>query len=259
MDTTVVSGNLACVEPGKDVSQFYTEWDAQNRQIAVTASIASPAASVEIVKSITLTAATSAGTQDLVIGSCDALTVATSAGLPGDFNLDGVVNILDATLFIQEWVRWHTASAPVFDPAVDGIYDLAPYTGTTWPDWTVQGDGKIDIEDAEAFVACWTGAHSSQGSSSSAQSSQSLSEGAAIPITAADDGSGVFRARFTLPANAGFDPSTNSNGNLANVDRGPGAGTLFFTEYDASSRTIYLTGSLEGTPPYVVGVVHTAN
>ena len=61
VDTAVSNGNLACVEPGQGVSQFFSEWNAQTRQIAVTATIASPAVGVEIVKSITLTDATSAG------------------------------------------------------------------------------------------------------------------------------------------------------------------------------------------------------
>ena len=149
-------------------------------------------------------------------------------------------------------------TAPTFDPGIDGIYDLAPFTGTSWPNWTVQGDGAITIEDATAFIACWIGAHSSQ-SASSASSGASQSMGRDIPVVVTNVSSGSFETSVVLPADAKFDPSTNQCGNLMNVDRGPGAGMMFFTEFDAGKRTVHIAGTLAGNSPYDVGVIHLAN
>ena len=131
--------------------------------------------------------------------------------MPGDFNEDGVVNILDATLFIAEWVRWHSSVLPTFDPSVDGVFDLAPYTGTTWPDWTVQGDSAITIQTAAAFIACWIGAHSSAVGAESLATNQSV--GRTIPVTVAGGSSGkCFEVSVVLPAGATFDASIDAMG-----------------------------------------------
>ena len=56
IDTTTNDNTLACVQQGSDVDAFTSNWVADTRTIEITAESLNPAASMEIVHSITLTA-----------------------------------------------------------------------------------------------------------------------------------------------------------------------------------------------------------
>lgn len=265
VDTSIRGAALACVEPGDDVGEFSADWDAGAREIMITAVIISPAMGAEIVRSITLGAPDASRCAALLINGCSGLTVRVGASAPGDFNADGVVNINDASLFVQQWSRWHKTPQPVFSLEVDGPYDLAPRTAGVWPDWAPIGDGIINISDASAFIDCWIAA---QRAAQSAQSLARAASGPALPagtvvrdegdrlvvtITSAPDGR--FDSRVVIPADAAFDARVDASGNLANVQRGDGVGTFFFTEFDPAARAVCVTGSAAGQAPYTIAVI----
>lgn len=264
LDPTLSGGSLACVQPGSGVGMFFSEWDPQNREIAVTASVPTPAVGVEIVKSITLRAPSGSGARQITLDNCPALTVRYGSGLPGDFNSDGAISITDASMFIQQWQRWHRSPKPAFDPRVDGRYDLAPRTTGTWPNWAALGDQVVDIKDASAFIECWITSRYLSGTSQAA-SCASLTMGDrverpaaknAITVSVNDAPGGQFQTSVTIPADAEFDPTVDNSGNLLNVSQGRDVSGLFFTEYDAATRTVLLAGSVTGRAPYKVATIY---
>lgn len=257
VDPTTVDGSLTCIEAGSGVTTLQSEWDSLTREIVITAEIADPSVNVEIVESITLTAPLTAGVKQLSINGCPALDVHIDGYVPGDFDSDELVKITDASLFIQQWVRWHQTSLPVFDPITDGLYDLAPHSSDDWPAWTPSGDGTINIQDAMAFIGCWVGAHSSQPSSSAAsEASRALSVSKPIVVEVREARAGTFEVCVEIPADARFDACTDSAGNLINATRGDGAGNLFFSEYDPDTRTVRLTGEIARPVPCAVAIVY---
>lgn len=262
-----VSGNsLACVEAGSDVSSLTSSWDAASRIITVNVDVSNPSTSAEIVKSINLQAPGTAGSAQITINDCPGLALTVEPPLPGDFTDDHAVDITDAAAFVQEWLRWHSDSMPAWDSATDSLFDLAPHTDGAWPNWTAEGDGSIDIQDAAAFIDCWIGSHSSSSTSSVEYAplincrydALSSADGNEIAVVVDDAPGGMFETTIGIPDGARFNPALDGSGNLRNVVRGAGAGGMFFSEYDAAARTIRLTGSLTGLSPYIVAVIHLA-
>ncbi|MCE5324389.1 Ig-like domain-containing protein [bacterium] len=256
-------GSLACVEAGDDVSSLTSSWDTTSRIITINVEVSNPSTPAEIVKSISLTAPSESGSAQISINGCSALDITIEPPLPGDFNSDHVVNITDAADFVQEWVRWHSTTSPVWDDSTDGPFDLAPCTDGTWPNWTAEGDGCIDIQDAAAFIDCWVGSHTSSEVSSanyvpahscrySALSSDSSDE---IYVVVDSATGGMFETSVGIPDGRGFSPVMDGSGNLKNVVRGAGSGAVFFSEYDKSTRTVHITGSVTGAFPYLVAII----
>ena len=68
-----------------------------------------------------------------------------------------------------------------------------------------------------------------------------------------------FHSNIVLPDKAAFDPAVDAHGNLLNVTASRSAGSLFFSEYDASAHVIRMTGTITGPPPYLVAIIHLAN
>jgi len=181
-------------------------------------------------------------------------------GTPGDFNGDSVVSISDATAFIQAWVRWHTPPLVTFNPDIDQAFDLAPRTIGQWPDWRPIGDEAINIQDATAFIECWIASHP--------PTEQSVARGcvtasrvslvqtpAGIEVIVRDTGASVFEVAVPLDPNVTWDTSPDYSGNVRCVRKGPGAGNLFFAEFDRLRGVVRITGRLAGSAPYVVAVV----
>lgn len=264
VDTATLSGSLACVQAGSGVSMLFSEWDAQNREIAITASISDLRMGAEIVKAIKLTAPSTALAAQVTLDGCPALTVRTGNVVPGDFNGDAAVTISDASLFIQQWQRWHKNPLPVFDPIIDGKYDLAPRTPGAWPAWSPIGDRNINISDASAFIDCWVNARKAEAGATTASlavdvaGAEFVSQRSrnAITVTVTDAPKGTFDVVVAIPEDAQFDPTVDAAGNLANVAPGKDAGPLFFTEYDPGTRTVRLTGSVAGRAPYKVATIY---
>jgi hypothetical protein len=266
LNSTISGDSLACVEAGDDVSSLTSSWDAASRIITINVDVSNPSASAEIVKSISLQSPSTAGSAQIMINDCAGLALTIEPPLPGDFSDDHAVNITDAAAFVQEWLRWHSGSVPAWDAVTDGPFDLAPHTDGTWPYWTAEGDGRVDIQDAAAFVDCWVGSHSSSRMSSveyaplrncryDALDSADENE---IVVAVNDAPGGMFETTIGIPDGARFNPALDGSGNLRNVVRGPGAGGLFFSEYDATTRTVRLTGSVTGISPYLVATIHLA-
>jgi len=268
IDTSTSGGNLVCVEKGADVGTFFTEWDSQTREIGVTAQITNPGAVVEVVKSITLTAPAGGGTHTLTLNGCPGLDVEVTGAAPGDFNGDASISISDASAFIMQWTRWHQNPLPSFDPAADGAFDLAPRTTGAWPNWTPIGDGAITIQDASAFIECWTVSHTPQpqGAADLARTAKVRipvvdirRDGNMLILTTNDVTNGLFEAAVRVPTWCGFDPSLDRDGNLANVTRGGDIGAFFFSEFDPYTRTVRITGDVRGKAPYNVAVIRISD
>ncbi|MCE5313979.1 MAG: Ig-like domain-containing protein [Armatimonadota bacterium] len=267
IDTTTSGGSLTCVEAGGNVSSLVSQWDETTREISVTATVDGAITNAEVIKGITLTAPSNPRSAQITIDGCAALDITFASPLPGDFNGDREVNITDAADFITEWIYWHSATIPVWDDAIDSIYDLAPYTfGGSWPDWTCQGDDVIDILDASAFIDCWIASHSSSSSSSysakyvridrCSASAHSVSGSSDIAVIVEDAPTGVFEVEVELPTGIRFYSGLDDCGNLKNVIRSSGAGGMLFSEYDKKARTVRIAGSVIGSPPYSVAVIH---
>ncbi|MCE5199299.1 MAG: Ig-like domain-containing protein [Armatimonadota bacterium] len=265
VDSTRMNENLTCIEQGSAVTLMTSDWDGAGRLITISAHLAAGATpGAEIVKAIHMTAPTSIGSVQLLLGECSALNMRFKLPEPGDFNLDGNVNTTDAAMFIDAWNRWHGQSAPLFDASTDGPFDLAPHTSNVWPSWTATGDHLININDANAFIDCWLGSHSSQQSASvpavstraCASRTSTISAGNQITVSIDSANNGVFETSVQLPAGATFNAALDTScGNLKNVDPGKSVGEMFFTEYDRRSRTIKLAGNVYGDPPYKVAVI----
>lgn len=265
LDTSLRGTVLACVEPGDDVGLFFADWDASSREIVITAVITSPSIGAEIVRSVTLEAPDANKCARLLINGCPSLTVRVGSAIPGDFNNDGAININDASLFVGQWSRWHRTPLPEFCPVADGPYDLAPRTSGVWPDWVPVGDGKINISDASAFIECWIAArYTAQNPGALACAEPALAtpagtvirdEGDRLVVAITSAPGGRFDAQVEIPADAVFDSRVDASGNLANVFRGDGVGTFFFTEFDALAGTVCISGSVAGQAPYTVAVI----
>lgn len=254
IDTTSVNGSLACVQKGADTSTIRSTWNAQTREIAVSADMATPGSNVEIVKAITLTAPSTQGTQQLTINGSPALTVSVSGSVPGDFNGNGLVDSSDLSLFSSEWARWHKSTARTFDPTADRMYDLAPRNNGPWPAWTPIGDKKINISDAAAFIEGWVRSqNTTMAYSQYVSTSVSRSR---ITVTASSAPYGMFQADISLPSTAKFHTNVSTSGNLLYVVPQRGAGSIFYSEYDAVSRTVRITGIVNGAAPYYVAQIY---
>lgn len=258
------SGSLVCVRKGADAGDFHSEWDSGRRELSITASVPTPSLSCEIVKSIHLGTPAASGKYEIQVQGTAALAIQVRDLVPGDFNGDGVISITDAVRFTQEYVRWQADPPPTFDADVDDLYDLAPHTQAAWPDWIRIGDHVIDAQDAAAFQECWNSAHGS-GAASAASVGYSptlrcaFAADAAMPgqivVTVAKPVNGLFEAVVEIPLGVTFDPAVGPSGSLREVSRGPGSGTVFFSEYDPATRTVRIAGTVKGAAPYPVAVI----
>lgn len=254
IDTTSVNGSLACVQKGADTGTILSTWNSQAREITITAEMANPGSNVEVVKGIVLTAPVAQGTQQLTINGNPALTVSISGSVPGDFNGNGLVDSYDFSLFKSEWLRWHRWS-PVFDMSTDGIYDLAPRSSGPWPVWTPLGDKRINILDATAFVESWVRSQSSI--MDYGQYIKTSSTRTKIYVTVNSAPYGLFQANIKLPTTAKFNSAVSTTtGNLLYVIPQKGAGSLFYSEYDAVNRTVRITGTVNGKAPHYVALIY---
>lgn len=172
--------------------------------------------------------------------------------LPGDLNLDGIVNGADAALFALEWARWHSSRLPVFNASIDAAYDIAPHTPNAWPDWAAVGDGKVNIQDATALTECFMGSRAvgaPYGSYVQTTRTMSLT---LVRVSFAPYG--VYQA--SIPVGS-FNAATDGYGNLKNVLRSSGTGNILYSEYDTATGTIRITGNVSGRPPYSVASIYT--
>ncbi|MCL5103639.1 MAG: Ig-like domain-containing protein [Armatimonadetes bacterium] len=265
VDTTQDSeGNLVCVRKGVDMSSITSSWDATGRVISITGQATTPASSVEVVKSIRLTAPSTTGSMQVLLNENPSLTVRVGSTPPGDFNGDSLVNITDAGWFVQEWVRWQQTPTPTFDPDVDTPYDLAPHTAGVWPNWIPIGDQTIDTQDADAFIDCWTSAHNQQqvtsaGAYEPVSPSKFVAEmdeaGNALTVTVKDAPFGAFEMSIPIPESAKFNSTLDRKGNLASVSKLGAANTLLFSEYDPQTRTIRIAGTVTARGPMKVAAI----
>lgn len=255
IDTTSINGSLACVQKGADAGTIASTWNAQTREIAITVNLANPGSNVELVKAIVLTAPITQGTQQITVNGQPALTVEISGGLlPGDFNKNGTVDSTDLSLFNSEWARWRKTKNRLFDPITDGIYDLAPRSSGPWPSWVPIGDKTINILDATAFVESWTRSQNPTMNYSQYVSTSASKTRISVTVTSAPYA--MFRADIKLPATAKFNPTVGANGNLLYVIPQRGAGSIFYSEYDAVNRTIRITGIVNGKAPHSVALIY---
>ena len=253
LDTTVVDKSLACIRNGSGVNKLQANWNPDSRIISVSAVIASPAACVEIVRSIELVVADGVPETGLMIDGRQALSILPFRPAPGDFNRDRRIDDVDAALFAQEWQKWHRLPPAKFNPAVDAIFDLGPRSVGIWPEWTPIGDGRINIIDATAFVECCVGSQNKI--PTYAGPVQTVRTFSLMQVTVPSAPYGVFQASIQLPPGVGFDAAVDGSGNLRYVYKGIDVGSLFFTEFDAASRTLWLTGNVTGSPPFRVASV----
>ncbi len=258
------SGSLVCVHKGADAGDFHSEWDSGRRELSITASVPTPSLSSEIVKSIHIGTPAASGKYEIQVQGTAVLAIQVRDLVPGDFNGDGVINITDAVRFTQEYVRWQADPLPTFDADVDDLYDLAPHTQVAWPDWVKIGDHVIDTQDAAAFQDCWNSAHGSGASSAASAGysptlrcsfAASAANAGQIVVTVAKPVNGLFEAVIEIPRGVTFDPAFGPSGSLRDVSRGPGSGTVFFSEYDPATRTVRIAGTVKGAAPYSVAVI----
>jgi hypothetical protein len=174
--------------------------------------------------------------------------------IPGDFNADGVVNANDIALFNQRWLRWHQSSRPAYNAAVDAMYDLAPRSSGVWPDWTPIGDRAINIQDATAFIECCTKSRSAALAYNAGAQIYRTSSLIIVSVTSAPYG--IYQATVMLAPGTAFRPTLDGNGNLSRVLRGSRTGSLLYSEYDAATRTIRITGTVTGYAPYTVASIY---
>lgn len=253
LDAKVVDKSLACIRNGSGVDRLEVNWNPDSRTISVRAYIASPAATVEIIKSISLIVANGVPETALTIDGRPALCITPFKPAPGDFNRDRQINDLDIALFGQQWQKWHRLPPPVFNPAVDAVFDLGPRNPGIWPEWTPIGDGRINILDATAFVECWMGSQNKIPVYLGPV--QTVRTFSLMQVTVPSAPYGVFQAAIQLPSSAGFDPAIDGSGNLRYVFKGIGVGNLFFSEFDPATRTLWLTGNVTGSPPFHVASI----
>lgn len=174
--------------------------------------------------------------------------------IPGDFTGDRVVDSADVSLFNKEWLRCHRSSKAKFNASVDGIYDLAPRATGAWPDWTPIGDKSININDATAFVECLT---KSPGKTLSYKSNTYIYRATSLMLVSAVSApNGIYQVSVALPSGVVFGSSLDGSGNLSRVLKGSGAGSILYSEYDAATRTIRITGTVTGSAPYMVALIY---
>lgn len=253
LDTTVIDKSLACIRNGSGVDKLEANWDPDSRTISVRAAISAPAACVEIIKSMALTVIDGAPETGLMIDGRRALSILPFRPAPGDFNRDRQIDDIDVALFSQKWLKWHRLPPPVFNPAVDAIFDLAPRSLGIWPEWTPIGDGKVNILDATAFIECCVGSQNK--APIYAGPVQTIRTFSLMQVTVPSAPYGVFQVSIQLPVGVGFDPAIDGSGNLRYVFKGIDVGSLFYSEFDPASRTLWLTGNVTGSPPFRVASV----
>lgn len=254
MDSSVDgSGNLVCVKKGIDAGNLTSSWNAATREISISSDITNPSVSAELVKAIRLATSTSTGKFQVQLQGVPKLDVNVGNIAPGDFNGDGVVNIVDAMRFTGEWARWQANPAPVYDTDIDDPFDLAPHTAGIWPNWTRIGNHAINMDDLTAFQECWTTAHSlSLRAPANLTGKQTTLGKVLIQKYANKDLSlviekscgGLFSVEIPV-ANNRFDPTVGPDGNLVNVNKEQDAGTILFSEYDPVAKAIRITGLID--------------
>lgn len=175
------------------------------------------------------------------------------SAVPGDFNGDKVVTSADVALFNKEWLRWRQSARQAFDASIDGRYDLAPRQPGVWPSWQPIGDRTINMQDATVFVECF--AKSRISASSYANAVQTYRTASLILVVVPSATYGIYQVSVTLPVGVTFRPLIGSNGNLTKVLKGSKAGSLFYTQYEAATRTIRITGNVTGSAPYSVATI----
>jgi hypothetical protein len=263
IDETVADGSLSCVQKGDDVNNFTSQWNAQTRTLTITAEVMSTGTDVEVVKAIYLMAPSTASLEQLVLNESSTLDISFGM-LPGDFDGDQYVTVNDASMFIQEWVKWHESILPQFDYKLDETYDLAPHSAGSWPNWGTYGDQSINIMDAMTFTEVWIATHNTPASAAAEttvspnwQSRIYARNNKGVMIITVDTAEqGIYMIGVPVPNDMRFDPSKDATGNLLNVVPAQNSGTMLFSEYDERTRTIYITGDVAGPPPYEVAEVH---
>lgn len=254
IDTTPVDGSLACIRNGSSVSTLKATWDPATRIISVAANLLSPSQSAEIISSIAMSVAAGAMSPQLAINGSTALAIQLTTPIPGDLNYDGLVNSTDLGMFNKEWLRWHQSPLPAFGPGADAAYDLAPRNIGVWPYWTPLGDRVINIQDATAFTECYTASRSATMAYTSAV--QTFVTTTLIQISIASAPYGIYQVSVALPSNVRFNSAVDANGNLRYLYRGLSAGGILYSEYDAATRTVRITGNVVGNSPYRIASIY---
>lgn len=258
INTASYNGSLTCVQKGSAASSIASTWNAANHEIAITANIATPGPSVEVVKSITFIQPSGPRDKQVFLNGLPALTLHIASSIPGDFNWDAVFNSNDMPLFNSEWIRWHASPVPAYTPSIDWIYDIYPHTSGVWQNWIYKGDGKINIDDATAFTECYVASRLTNRPSNSLYGNYTKMtySGYKMYVRITRAPYGMYRSNVILPYRVRFNPAIAANGSLVNVVRQAGSGSMLFSEYDAAKRTVRITGTVTGYAPYLVAVIN---